>query len=256
MAEGDAAHDLAEDVAHLLLAEARLRVEHVEQVAAVDVLHDHHDLRLRVQHLVQPDHVRVVEQLEQPDLLGEAARLRRHHDAAPVEALDREQLAVRYSLRELDLAERAAAESLPYPILVRAPRVRCRPAAHAQSPEVVRGRVRGHRVAERHEEVVDAVIGRHDAHEGGLGPRAQLQLERSERRRRVGGGPKGLHIKQVDDPLVRLAALAEELQLLSVEDKVPSLHVGRTGRPLLRFGPLSQVQPRDSPTHHSPFGSP
>ena len=37
VAEGDAAHDLAEDVAHLLLAEARLRVEHVEQVAAVDV---------------------------------------------------------------------------------------------------------------------------------------------------------------------------------------------------------------------------
>ena len=38
----------------------------------------------------------VVEHLEQPDLLGEAARLRRHHDAAAVEALDREQLAVRY----------------------------------------------------------------------------------------------------------------------------------------------------------------
>ena len=72
-------------------------------------------------------------------------------------------------------------------------------------------------------------------------------------RRGVGGGPKGLHIKQVDDPLVRLAALAEELQLLSVEDKVPSLDVGRTGRPLLRFGPLSQVQPRDSPTHPTPF---
>ena len=213
-------------------------------------LHDHHDLGLGVKDFVQPDHVRVVEQLEQPDLLSEAARLRGHHDAAAVEALDREQLAVRYSLRELDLAEGAAAESLPYPILMRAPRVRCRPAAHAQSPEVVRRRVRGHRVAERHEEVVDAVVGRHDAHESGLGPRAtQLQLERAERRRGVGGGPKRLHIKQVDDPLVGLATLAEELQLLAVEYKVPSLDVGWTGCPLLRFGPLSQVQPRDSPTH-------
>mgnify|MGYP001447883530 CR=1 FL=1 len=60
VAEGDAAHDLAEDVAHLLLAEARLRVEHVEQVAARHVLHHHQDLGVGVEHLVEPDDVRVV----------------------------------------------------------------------------------------------------------------------------------------------------------------------------------------------------
>lgn len=45
-------------------------------------------------HLVQPYDIRVVEQLEQPDLLGQPLPLRRQHDARPVQALDRNHLAV------------------------------------------------------------------------------------------------------------------------------------------------------------------
>ena len=37
VAESDAAHDLPEDMPHFLLLEARLCIEHVKQVATVDV---------------------------------------------------------------------------------------------------------------------------------------------------------------------------------------------------------------------------
>mmetsp|Transcript_33881 Transcript_33881/g.112083 ORF Transcript_33881/g.112083 Transcript_33881/m.112083 type:complete len:428 (+) Transcript_33881:132-1415(+) len=138
VAKGDAAADLREDGAHLLLAEARLRVEHLEQVASVHVLHHHQDLGGRVQHLVKPDDVRVVEQLEEPDLARQPLPLRREHDPVPVEALDGNHLPVGQPLRQLHLAKCPRPERAADAVLVRrlagAANAAGRPAPHVRPP--------------------------------------------------------------------------------------------------------------------------
>ena len=64
----DAAHDLLEKVARLVLRQAPLLDDVVKQLAALDVLHDHIDVARRLHDFVQADDVRVHEEAQDLDL--------------------------------------------------------------------------------------------------------------------------------------------------------------------------------------------
>jgi len=110
-----------------------------------------------VQRLVKPDDVRVVEQLEEPDLARQPLPLRREHDPVPVEALDGNHLPVGQPLRQLHLAKCPRPERAADAVLVRrlagAANAAGRPAPHVRPPKVVARRLRRHRATEREEEL-------------------------------------------------------------------------------------------------------
>ena len=71
----DAARDLLEEVARLVLDEAALLHDVVEELAPLDVLHDDVDVRRGLDHLVEADDVGVAEEAEDLDLAADCARV-------------------------------------------------------------------------------------------------------------------------------------------------------------------------------------
>ena len=71
----DAARDLLEEVARLVLDEPPLLDDVVEELPPLDVLHDHVDVGGRLDHLVEADDVGVAEEAEDLDLAADCAWL-------------------------------------------------------------------------------------------------------------------------------------------------------------------------------------
>lgn len=64
----DTCHDLLEVALRFLLRKLPLRCDHVVQITARNVLRNHEDVRVRVQHFVQTDDVLVIEESQQSNL--------------------------------------------------------------------------------------------------------------------------------------------------------------------------------------------
>ena len=113
----DAGDDLLEEVSRLVLAETTLLHDVVEELAALDVLHDHVDVVRGLEDLIQADDVRVHEQPQDLDL---PANLLLHVDGLDllaVQDLDGHLVPGEDVLGHLDLAEGADPERLAHPVV-------------------------------------------------------------------------------------------------------------------------------------------
>mmetsp|Transcript_10454 Transcript_10454/g.43278 ORF Transcript_10454/g.43278 Transcript_10454/m.43278 type:complete len:343 (+) Transcript_10454:2484-3512(+) len=113
----DAGDDLLKEVSRLVLAETTLLHDVVEELAALDVLHDHVDVVRGLEDLIQADDVRVHEQPQDLDL---PANLLLHVDGLDllaVQDLDGHLVPGEDVLGHLDLAEGADPERLAHPVV-------------------------------------------------------------------------------------------------------------------------------------------
>ena len=83
----DTGDDLLEELSSLVLGEPTVLDDMIEQLAARHILHDHEDVRGRVDHLVELDDVRVSEELEVLDLATDLSDHVKRLDLVAVEDL-------------------------------------------------------------------------------------------------------------------------------------------------------------------------